>query len=385
MLLMQPDSVAGPPRAPRVVAHPKALRRVLLVKLSSLGDVVCALPLLESLRLGLGPDVHIGWAVRDKFADLLYGNPHLSHVYQLRGRGLMEAAAFGKRLHEESAWDVALDAQGLLVSGIVTRFSGAKTRIGFDRNREGNRLFLTHAVVPGRQRASIVEKLLGFCDALGLPRVPPRRQTYLAEGESEAAQYLLGGTGNPVAGLIVGASRADKAWPVERWAEAARGLTRQGVRVVLLGGPGEKQTAARIIADAPSTAAADLTGKTTPRVLASVLARCHVVIGGDSGPTHLAVAVGTPVVGLYGVTDPVLTGPCWGPGPAIVLDYAEGDAPPAVRRARHTVLPDALARIPAEAVVKAALSLLGETHDHNTVRNQSPSRTVLPTDAPSGC
>src|SRR5919107_1262175 len=72
-------------------------------------------------------------------------------------------------------FDTALDAQGLLVSGVVARLSGAPLRVGLDRNREGNALFLTHPVVPARQRAHMVDKLLGFCDALGLPRTPPRR------------------------------------------------------------------------------------------------------------------------------------------------------------------------------------------------------------------
>lgn len=104
--------------------------------------------------------------------------------------------------------------------------------------------------------------------------------------------------------------------------------------------------------------AGNLAGKTPLRVLASLLACCDVVVGGDSGPTHLAVAVGTPVVGLYGVTDPVRTGPDWGPAPAVVLDFAEQDAPPAQRRPRHPAVADALARIPPEAVAEATLRLL---------------------------
>jgi ADP-heptose:LPS heptosyltransferase len=86
-----------------------------------------------------------------------------------------------------------------------------------------------------------------------------------------------------------------------------------------------------------------------------------VVIGGDSGPTHLAVAVGTPVVGLYGVTDPARTGPAWGPAPTRVLDYAAGDAPPERRRPRHGTIGDALARIPADAVANAALELIADS------------------------
>ncbi len=92
-------------------------------------------------------------------------------------------------------------------------------------------------------------------------------------------------------------------------------------------------------------------------MLAATLAQCAVVVGGDSGPTHLAVAVGTPVVGLYGVTDSARTGPRWGPAPATVLDFNEV-APPHTRRPRHNTVPDALARIPTRATADAVLALL---------------------------
>jgi ADP-heptose:LPS heptosyltransferase len=188
----------------------------------------------------------------------------------------------------------------------------------------------------------------------------PRPQAYLAEGESEAARALLeeAGDSGPRIGFVVGASVAYKAWPVAHWAATARLLADQGARVVLLGDSSEAQMAARICREARGSVAADLAGRTPLCVLASVLARCDVVIGGDTGPTHLAVAVGTPVVGLYGVTDPAMTGPRWGPAPAIVLDFAEEEAPPERRRPRHPVLMDALARIPAATAARAALALL---------------------------
>jgi heptosyltransferase I len=348
-------------RVPAVAPTPERprLRRVLMVRLSALGDVAHALPLAEALRAGLGPSVFLGWAVRSRFAELLHGNPHLDAVYELPGTGARAVAAFGKRLRGEQ-YDAALDAQGLLLSGVVTRLSGAPLRIGLDRNREGNRLFLTHPIVPGRERTHFASKLLGFCDALGIPRLTPRPQTYLAEAEAEPARALLAeaGDGGPRVALILGASNPYKTWPVERWAAATRLLADQGARVVLLGAPDERSTAARVCEEARGCVAASLAGRTTLRMLAAVLAQCDVVIGGDTGPTHLAVAVGTPVVGLYGVTDPALTGPNWGPAPATVLDFAEQDSPPERRRPRHPTLLDALARIPAAAAARAALALL---------------------------
>jgi heptosyltransferase-1 len=317
------------------------------VKLSSLGDVVHALPLLEALRVGLGEAMQISWVVRPKFADLLHGNPHLSQRHLFRGN-LWEIT---HKLRAER-FDVALDTQGLFVSGMVTRLSGARRRIGFDVNREGNRLFLTEAVVPARERQHVVERLMGFCEAMGIPRLPVRVQSYLANGECEAAEtLLLPAHSTPKVGCILGASTLAKAWSPARWAELLRLLERDGLQPVLLGGPGEVALAEQL------GSGLNLVGKTSPRVLASVLARCQVVVGGDSGPTHLAVAVGTPVVGLYGVTDPARTGPQWGVAPSIVLDLAKKDAPPETRRPRHPTLHDAIERIPAEAVLEAVRRL----------------------------
>jgi len=344
-----------------VISDPAKIRRVLIVKLSSLGDVIHALPLAESLRAGLGPSAEIVWAVRDKFADLLTGNPHLTRVSILKGRDIGSTLELVRTLKTENrtGFDVAVDAQGLLLSGVITRLSGAPVRIGMDRNREGNALFLTHPVVPGKQREHIVRKLLRYCDALGLPALAPRPQRYLADGQRAAAQALLAESGEgPRIGLIVGASTADKMWPAENWAALAGILEAKGLCVVLLGGPGERATADRIRALAKGISLVDLTGRTPIPVLASVMAECDVVVGGDSGPTHLAVGIGVPVVGLYGVTDPAMTGPEWGAAPAVTLDYAVTDAPPESRRPRHSTLTGALARIPAPAVGDAVERLL---------------------------
>ena len=337
--------------------------RLLLVKLSALGDVACTLPLLEALREGLGPNVFIGWAVKSAFAPLLTGNPHLNQVYQLQSKNVSGLRALGKTLRAAD-FDTALDAQGLLVSGVLTRTSCAPVRIGLDNNREGNRFFLTKAVVPSRQREHMVSKLLGFCDALNIPRVSPRPQTYLTrptEASHNALAYFGAGVTNaPLVGCIVGASTPDKTWPALKWAELVRLLINDGINVLLLGGKNEMEAAQQIQNEiGESRHLRNLAGQTGDlRDLAALLAACDTVIGGDSGPTHLAAAVGTPVVGLYGVTDPVRTGPQWGSAPALVLDFAEADAPPALRRPRHSALPDAISRIPVRAVYDAAVSLI---------------------------
>lgn len=319
-------------------------KRLLVVKLSSLGDVVHTLPLIEALRGGLGPEAHIAWAVRKAFAPLVQGNPHLSAVHVLEDKSLAGTLAFGRTLKNER-FEAALDPQGLLVSGLLTFLSGAPRRIGLDKNREGNKLLLTEARVASTHRAHQVEKLAGFCDVLGIPRVAPRVQGYLAGKAVRDSKRI---------GCIIGASTPDKTWPHENWKALLTLLESQGLTPVLFGGPGaEAEAAARL--ERPGCV--NVAGKTKLGELGAELARCGVVIGADTGPLHLAVAVGTPVVGLYGVTDPVKTGPTWGPAPALVLDAVEKEAPPELRRPRHGTLPDALARITPEAVLDAVARL----------------------------
>ena len=319
--------------------------RLLVVKLSSLGDVVHTLPLIEALRHGGGPELHLAWAVRKAFAPLVQGNPHLSAVHVLEEKSVGATLAFGKTLKAER-FDTALDPQGLFVSGLLALLSGAPRRIGLDKNREGNKLFLTDARIASTHRAHQVEKLAAFCDVLGFPRLAPRVQTYLAGDAPREKTWV---------GCIIGASTPDKTWPLERWESLIGTLEKRGLTPVLLGGPGAEAEAAAQVA---SAGCLNLAGKTKLPELAQTVARCAVVIGADTGPLHLAVAVGTPVIGLYGVTDPARTGPGWGPAPAVILDFVEKEAPPESRRPRHGTIPDALARIPVEAVMDAIERIL---------------------------
>ncbi|MBC7806432.1 MAG: glycosyltransferase family 9 protein [Akkermansiaceae bacterium] len=340
-----------------IVANPTA-SRLLLVKLSSLGDVVHALPLAQALRSGLGADTVIAWAVSRAFAPLVENNPYLSWTHVLPSKNARDLWAFGQELRSYD-YDTVMDAQGLFVSGAVTLATGAFRRVGFDTGREGNRLFLTDPIVPNRERVHVVDRLLGFCESVNVPR--PERieaQSHLATTDVSLLLEPAKSAAGPLVGCIIGASVPEKTWAAERWIACLRMLSEAGMRPILLGAQNEADAANTIARGAGDAVAANLVGQTNLLELASVLAKCAVAIGPDSGPTHLAVAVGTPVVGLYGVTDPAKTGPDWGPAPSIVLDYAEADAPPETRRPRHPTLTDALARIPAQAVADAAFRLI---------------------------
>lgn len=332
---------------PRVSTAP----RILIVKLSSFGDVLHALPLADTLKAGF-PESRIDWVVRAGYAPLLQGNPNLDAVIPLPRKRFADGLAVGRVLRARG-YDIALDIQGLFYSGWIAWLSGAPRRIGFDANREGNRLFLTDARTVSSDRAPMTEKILRVADTLGIPRTPPGPQRYLADAEPVEAQALLADIpsgATPIA-VVVGASSPVKTLPPERWIGLLRAFAARGWHPVLIGGDAEKSIARTLAGALPVS---DLVGKTPFRTLASVLARCRATVGGDTGALHLSVAVGTPVVGLYGVTDPARSGPRWSTTPVVVLDAGDD---PTQRRFRHDA-GGVIDRIADDAILDAIASLI---------------------------
>lgn len=286
------------------------ISRLLVVKTSSIGDIVHALPVVQAIKEA-APHLSLGWVVRRRCADVLRGNPWVDALIVMPDKpSPRELLALSRELHEAN-YEVALDMQGLFLSGLVTRLSVAPVRLGWDRNRELNALFLTHPRVPGKgQRRHEIDLLYGFAEALGIhvshQEFTP--QPYLASEGLARAEEWLAGLPRPRIALNVGASRAYKRWPTERWQEVAQELAGAGRSLVFVGDKHDAEIVAQIV---PSLSGnfADLAGKTTLRELASVLASCDLLVTADTGPMHLAVAVGTPVVALFGATDPARHGP----------------------------------------------------------------------------
>lgn len=306
-----------------------SINRLLIIKTSSIGDVLHALPLAQALKEAR-PSLTLGWVVRARCADILRGNPHIDHLYVVPDKpALRDLAALRKTLHT-ARYQVALDLQGLLLSGVLTSLSGAPIRVGWDRNREGNALFLTHPTVPGKDGTQHeIDSLFGFADALGVPWATGSypAQAYLAAQDRVWADEQLAGLPHPVVALNVGASRAYKRWPAEHWAALADGLSDQGAGLVFVGDKSDAPLAEQVRAlMTTSCPLVDLAGRTTLRALASVLAACALVVSADTGPMHLAVAVGTPVVALFGGTDPRRHGP-YGAGNTALHNPLPGEPP----------------------------------------------------------
>jgi lipopolysaccharide heptosyltransferase I len=302
-----------------------APRAIAIVKLSALGDVVHATPVVEALADAF-PSARISWLVERREAALLRDHPRLHEVVVVDTRGwrrtrtpraLLDAArslaGLGRRLRA-ARFDVALDLQGLVKSGLVTAATGAPLRIGFAAavSRERlNALFTNRRVTPPPAARHVVDQYLALLRPLGV--VPERVAFRLPASEraESRVEEVFGAAGLKPHGRVVvlnpGAGRPDKRWPVERFAAlAARLVPEARARVLVVWGPGEEPEARAVAAATP---AAVLAPPTDLAELVALVRRASVLVAGDTGPLHVAAAVGTPCVGLYGPTAAARNGP----------------------------------------------------------------------------
>lgn len=287
--------------------------RILVVRLSAIGDCVHAAPTVEAIRQQL-PEAFIGWVVQPGGLGLLDDLASVDRFHRFpRGAGGLQAIRALWRLRAElraERYDTVLDLQGLTKSGLVAWLSGARRRIGFDgvESRELNRYFLTERrMASGRH---VVDRNLSLLSALDL-EVPD-------QGRWNFAPVELRGTamGDQLAGLpedrplvVVspGTTWSTKFWPTSMYAELAGRLASSGCEVVAAwAGPAESDMADEIAAagsgvhKAPPTSLMELRG---------LLQRSDLLVANDSGPMHIAVAVGIPTLALFGPTDPGRNGP----------------------------------------------------------------------------
>jgi ADP-heptose:LPS heptosyltransferase len=206
--------------------------------------------------------------------------------------------------------DVVLDMQGLFVSGCLARVSGARRRYTWETGRELSGLLSGNPIVPSPHNKNAVECLFEFARLLGVEEMPKLAPAYLTQDPEliARAEALLAGVRRPRVGMHLGASVANKVWPAEHWAELAERLTDANYGVVLFGGRAE-QEAGEKLASKLGGRVVSLIGRTTPRELAAAISRCQLFLGGDTGATHIASLVHTPIVALMGATDPLRVGP----------------------------------------------------------------------------
>jgi heptosyltransferase-1 len=309
-----------------------APRSIVIVRLSAIGDVLHAVPAAVAIKRAF-PKTTIGWAVEGRAADVLAGHPAVDHLFRLpRGWLKSPRAVWSLRRQLRSfAADVAIDMQGLLKSAVATALSGASMRIGHARPtaRELAWHAYTHAVTATKphiiERHGELLAPLGILDAaieFDMPRWPVSR--------ARVREWLAGARlHGPFAVINPGAGWASKLWPTDRFAAVARGMhERHGLRSAVTWGGSAEQAAAQAIV-AKSGGAAVLAPPTTLQDLGELCREARLFISSDTGPLHLAAAVGTPCVGLFGPVPARRNGP-YGPQhvnvePSITLRPAWSD------------------------------------------------------------
>lgn len=282
-------------------------QRICLIKPSALGDVVQTLPLLGVLRRRF-PTATVSWVVRRDFADLLTGHPDLTDIIPFHRHGSWwESWRLLKQL-KHRRFDLVFDLQGLSRTAIMTLATGAPLRVGLEMSREGASLACNCILpasgrsVPAHLRYWRVAESLGLHDHSQKPIIPT------TAADRGWVADLLHSLPRPILAIHAGAGWQTKRWPAEKFAEIAR---RFEGSVVVVGSAGERPLAARVIGTtaAQQRRVLNLAGETTLKQLSALLAAVDVVVSNDSGPMHLAAALGTPVVGVFTCTSPGLSGP----------------------------------------------------------------------------
>lgn len=289
--------------------------RLLIVRLSSMGDIIHALPLAENAAAA---GASVGWVVEPAFAGLLEGSPHVARVFLADTRGWRRRLLSGQTRRGVAALraecrafapDLVLDAQGLFKSAVIARMAGSPVvGLAFGARREPLSAALCGVrVTPGPEARHVVDRNLALLSPAGIAvsvRAPDAR--YLLAVPRREAEAFVGALPPRYAVLHPGAGRPEKTWGEERFARLAAALAERGVVAVVSWGPGDEERAERLTALAPGARRAprlDLPG------LARLCAGARLFVGGDTGPLHLADAVGTSTLALFGPTDPERNGP----------------------------------------------------------------------------
>lgn len=296
---------------------PNKAPRILIIRLSAIGDVVMASGIISAIR-SVHPNAYIAWLVEPMVADLLRDNDQLDEVIiwqrpewkklwrqRKYGQVLKALRVCVRRLRDEQ-FDIALDMQGLLKSGFWAFASGAKRRIGLG-SKEGSQWLMTETVPRPADDPRISSEYIQLAEHLGasasrfqmaLP-IPMERKN----GVSEQAQALGLEDGKPVLAACVYTTRPQKHWFDDYWCRLFQLAHSEGWQIIVLGGPGDAQKADALIAQS-AVPAINLCGKTRLLEAAEYIDRSDLLIGVDTGLTHMGIAKNTPTIALFGSTRP---------------------------------------------------------------------------------
>ncbi len=338
------------------------VRRILIVKPSSLGDIIHSLPVLWALRK-IYPDAYIGWVVKEVWQDVLADNPLIDHLIILKKGigGIISAIRETRSL----MFGTVIDLQGLFRSGIISFLSGAGERIGFSNAREFAHMFYNRkALVPSAPMHAVDRYMMTINTIRNhqIPLKPPllkgeieiRFPLYVNIEDADWVRKFL--TENNLAGkqpLIAinpSARWVKKRWPAASYSALINQLIKELKAGIIIVGSKDDVPIAKEITSLVNERIGIATGKTSIRRLAALLEKVNMLITNDSGPMHIAAALGTPVVALFGPTDPELTGP-YGRGHVVLRKHL--DCSPCLRKPCTKGKPVCMEAITVEDVVEA--------------------------------
>jgi heptosyltransferase-1 len=351
--------------------------RFLIVRLSSLGDIIFTLPMLAALRDTFCRS-HIAWVVNERWKPLLEGNPDLNDIITLPNSSISAFFKCGKRLRENN-YTCVFDVQGLYKSALLAKLTHVKQRIGysFSYAREGAAsLLYTQRVKPATKH--MVDMNLELAAAagakIGAPRFP---LTIPGEAQSTISQFLASTRISRYVVLSPGGGWLSKLWPPDRFGELALKLWETyGFRIIVNCGPGETELAEIVVATATS-ALPIMVQYGVPEMMA-LLRGAELVVAADSGPLHLANALGTPVVGLFGPTSPDRNGP-YGGRDIVVRNLDDADT----TYKRENSYSEEMCSITVEQVMEAVEQRLAQRASGTPVQAKPTTNSPLQPSPPS--
>ncbi len=327
---------------------PEPDRKILLIKPSSLGDIVLALPALSALRRNF-PEARINWLVRPEFAPLLEGHPHLDEIIlfdrKLLARAWRHPTAFkalGSLIStlRRSRFDAVLDLQGLFRTASLAWLSGCKQRVGPVWGRELAHHFYTTAIPPRMEWVHVVDYCLKLVETMGASDLSvefllPQRPAAAAAAHDLLMQHAVDRERYAV--IIPGSAQVSKCWPADRFAALAdRLVSEYGLAVAATGSPSERMMVDQIrgLAKHPI---ANLAGRTSLAELTEVLRSARLVVSNDTGPGHIAAALGRPLVMMFSWSNPLRVGPYSRPECVVARDASSRGLAIKSRNPQHSV------------------------------------------------
>jgi len=285
--------------------------RILFIKPSSLGDIVHAIPVVSALK-SRWPSIHLTWVVKRRWAEIVERVEGVDRVWRVDetvGSWIEEA----RRLRKER-FDIAVDLQGLFRSGALAQWSGAPVRVGFANGREGSPWFYTRCVPVPTSDMHAVDRYMLVAESLGAcAQGTPQFRFNLAESDSEVVRDVLRRKGVPAdqpwIAMNVSARWTTKRWFLRSFGEVIDRLHEEGVGTIAVIGSAEDRRDVEQLRTMSCSPFVDLTGTISLGHLPALLSTAALLVTNDSGPMHIAAAVGVPVVAMFGPTSDIRTGP----------------------------------------------------------------------------